>query len=32
MDGGAADSDVLAETTVFLQYFSDLPDPRQPGK
>ena len=32
MDGGAADSDALAETTVFLQYFSDLPDPRQPGK
>jgi len=32
MDGGAVDSEALAEKIIFLQYFSDLPDPKQPGK
>ena len=32
MDGGAADSKALAEMLVFLHYFSDLPELRQPGK
>jgi predicted transposase YbfD/YdcC len=32
MNGGAPDGEALAETIVFLQYFSELPDPRQSGK
>ena len=28
----AADFETLGEATVFLDYFKDLPDPRQPGK
>ena len=32
MDGGDVDCAVLAETTVFLEYFRDMPDVRQPGK
>ncbi len=32
MDVMEADCAVLAETTVFLQYFKDMPDGRQPGK
>jgi predicted transposase YbfD/YdcC len=32
MDGGAADCGALNESIVFLGYFEDLPDPRQPGK
>jgi predicted transposase YbfD/YdcC len=32
MDGTGADCAGLAETTVFLSFFKDLPDHRQPGK
>lgn len=32
MDGMAADCKAFGEAVVFLKYFSDLPDPRQPGK
>lgn len=32
MDERGSDCAALAETTVFLQYFSDMPDERQPGK
>jgi predicted transposase YbfD/YdcC len=32
MDEKAADCSALAETTVFLQFFKDMPDHRQPGK
>jgi predicted transposase YbfD/YdcC len=32
MADAAADLGVIAEATVFLDYFKDLPDPRQPGK
>ena len=32
MDEAEADRAVLAETTVFLSFFKDLPDHRQPGK
>jgi len=32
MDGTTADGTVFDETVVFLRYFKDLHDPRQPGK
>jgi len=32
MDGAGADCGALNESIVFLEYFSDLEDPRQPGK
>jgi len=32
MEGFANDCGALAETTVFLSYFNDMPDHRQPGK
>ena len=32
MCGAATDDAVFAETVVFLSYFEDLQDPRQPGK
>jgi predicted transposase YbfD/YdcC len=32
MDGGAENREALAETTVFLSYFKDMPDHRQAGK
>jgi predicted transposase YbfD/YdcC len=32
MDGDAGDREALAETTVFLSYFKDMPDHRQTGK
>ncbi len=32
MDENGSDCAALAETTVFLQYFNDMPDGRQPGK
>lgn len=32
MEGIDADCAALAETTVFLSYFTDMPDHRQPGK
>ena len=32
MEAGEADCAVLAETTVLLEYFKDMPDARQPGK
>jgi predicted transposase YbfD/YdcC len=32
MERGEADFGALGETTVFLEYFKDLPDPRQRGK
>ena len=32
MDEKVADCSALAETTVFLQFFKDMPDHRQPGK
>jgi predicted transposase YbfD/YdcC len=32
MDGMAADCEAFGEAVVFLKYFSDLADPRQPGK
>lgn len=32
MDVVEADCAVLAETTVFLEYFKDMPDARQPGE
>jgi predicted transposase YbfD/YdcC len=32
MEGFANDCGALAETTVFLSYFNDIPDRRQPGK
>lgn len=32
MNGSATNGEALAETIVFLQYFSELPDPRQSGK
>lgn len=32
MDGRSAECDVLSEALVFLDYFKDLPDPRQQGK
>jgi predicted transposase YbfD/YdcC len=32
MDKASAEFGALSEATVFLDYFKDLPDPRQPGK
>lgn len=32
MDESGSDCAALAETAVFLQYFKDMPDERQPGK
>lgn len=32
MDGIAADRGAFGEAVVFLKYFRDMPDPRQPGK
>ena len=32
MADAATEFGAIAETTVFLGYFKDLPDPRQPGK
>jgi hypothetical protein len=32
MDGDAENREALAETTVFLSYFKDMPDHRQAGK
>src|ERR1700723_1587108 len=32
MDGVSADCGAFAEAVVFLKYFRDMPDPRQPGK
>lgn len=32
MDSGTAAGTAFDETVVFLRYFEDLPDPRQPGK
>ena len=32
MEDSATDNDALFEATVFLSYFNDLPDARQPGK
>jgi predicted transposase YbfD/YdcC len=32
MDGDAGDREALAETTVFLSYFKEMPDHRQAGK
>jgi hypothetical protein len=32
MEGLAADCGVFGESVVFLKYFSDMQDPRQPGK
>lgn len=32
MNGGAPDGEALVETIVFMQYFSELPDPRQSDK
>ena len=32
MDETAADCGAFSETTVFLSYFKDMPDRRQPGK
>jgi DDE_Tnp_1-associated len=32
MTGTAGEFAALGETVVFLSYFKDLPDPRQPGK
>ena len=32
MDGDAENCEALAETTVFLSYFKDMPDHRQAGK
>jgi predicted transposase YbfD/YdcC len=32
MEAAASDLARIAESTVFLDYFKDLPDPRQPGK
>ena len=32
MRDAAADNEILVETVVFLNYFNDLPDPRQRGK
>ena len=32
MDESGSDCAALAETTVFLRYFNDMPDKRQPGK
>jgi hypothetical protein len=32
MKGDAENFEALAETTVFLSYFKDLPDHRQAGK
>jgi hypothetical protein len=32
MDGVAAACGAFGEAVVFLRYFEDLPDPRQPGK
>ena len=32
MDGTASAAGAFDETVVFLRYFEDLPDPRQPGK
>lgn len=32
MNGRATNGEALAEKIVFLQYFSELPDPRQSGK
>jgi len=32
MDDGGVGFEAIAETTIFLHYFSDLPDYRQPGK
>ena len=32
MVGAATELGAIAETTVFLAYFKDLPDPRQRGK
>lgn len=32
MEGTVANFEALAEMTVFLSFFKDLPDRRQPGK
>jgi hypothetical protein len=32
MDGVAGDCGAFGEAVVFLKYFRDMPDPRQPGK
>jgi hypothetical protein len=32
MEGTVANFEALAEITVFLSFFKDLPDRRQPGK
>jgi hypothetical protein len=32
MEGTAADCGAFSEAVVFLDYFKDLPDPRQRGK
>jgi len=32
MDGVAATCGAFGEAVVFLKYFKDMPDPRQPGK
>src|SRR6266508_1603395 len=32
MENAATDFGAISETTVFLDFFKDLPDPRQPGK
>jgi hypothetical protein len=32
MDESGSDCAALAETAVFLRYFNDMPDKRQPGK
>jgi hypothetical protein len=32
MNGGAPDGEALVETIVVMQYFSELPDPRQSDK
>ena len=32
MDETAVEFGAIQEAIVFLQYFNDLPDPRQPGK
>lgn len=32
MEDGGAGAEALAETTIFLSYFKDMPDRRQQGK
>jgi hypothetical protein len=32
MDGVAAACEAFCEAVVFLKYFREMPDPRQPGK